>query len=146
MRIELTSEDDAQVPLSPVIDCVFLLLIFFLVTTMLKFKEKQIPITLPDPTTSLSEDANSDIYVIGVDEKGQYFKVAGANRNGSRKWERLDDLAGFLKKLGKIRGKDRPLQFAADRDTPFQTVIKALDIAQLQQYTNVEVKTRNPAK
>ena len=146
MRIELTSEDDAQVPLSPLIDCVFLLLIFFLVTTMLKFKEKQIPITLPDPTTSLSEDANSDVYVIGIDEKGQYFKVAGANRNGSRKWEKLDDLAAFLNELGKIRGKDRPLQFAADRETPFQTVIKALDIAQLQEYTKVEVKTRNLAK
>jgi biopolymer transport protein ExbD len=146
MRIELTSEDDAQVPLSPLIDCVFLLLIFFLVTTMLKFKEKQIPITLPDPTTSLSEDANSDVYVIGIDVNGEYLKVVGANKNGSRKYENLGDLSAFLKDLAQSRGKDRPLQFAADRDTPFQTVIKALDIAQLQEFTNVEVKTRNPAK
>lgn len=146
MRIELTTDDDAQVPLSPLIDCVFLLLIFFLVTTMLKFKEKQIPITLPDATTSLSEDANSDIYVIGIDEKGTYFKVIGSNRNGSRTWGSVDDLAGFLKTLGQTRDKDKALQFAADRDTPFQTVIKALDIAQLQEFTNVEVRTRNPAK
>jgi biopolymer transport protein ExbD len=146
MRIELTSEDDAQVPLSPLIDCVFLLLIFFLVTTMLKFKEKQIPITLPDPTTSLSEDANSDVYVIGIDEKGTYFKVIGSEKNGSQKWAPIDNLAAFLKEVAQSRDKDKPLQFAADRDTPFQTVIKALDIAQLQEFTKVEVKTRNPAK
>lgn len=146
MRIELTTDDDAQVPLSPLIDCVFLLLIFFLVTTMLKFKEKQIPITLPDPTTSLSEDANNDVFVIGIDEKGTYLKVIGSEKNGGRKWGQVEDLGAYLNELGKSRDKDKPLQFAADRDTPFQTVIKALDIAQLQEFTNVEVKTRNPAK
>ena len=113
---------------------------------MLKFKEKQIPITLPDPTTSLSEEANSDVYVIGIDENGQYLKIIGSERNGARKWGAVDDLASFLKELAQTREKDRPLQFAADRDTPFQTVIKALDIAQLQEFTQVEVRTRNPAK
>ena len=95
---------------------------------------------------SARRSSENDIYVIGIDEKGTYFKVIGSNRNGSRTWGSVDDLAGFLKTLGQTRDKDKALQFAADRDTPFQTVIKALDIAQLQEFTNVEVRTRNPAK
>ena len=46
-RIELNDQSD--IPLSPLIDCVFLLLIFFLVTTMLKRKETIIPVTMPMP-------------------------------------------------------------------------------------------------
>ena len=36
MRFELGDDDRAEVQMSPLIDCVFLLLIFFLVTTMMK--------------------------------------------------------------------------------------------------------------
>ena len=46
--------EEIEVEMTPLIDCVFLLLIFFLVTTMLKKLEKQIPVVLPDPTLSLA--------------------------------------------------------------------------------------------
>ena len=42
MRLNYDEEDKVEVQMSPLIDCVFLLLIFFLVTTMMKKWEMQI--------------------------------------------------------------------------------------------------------
>jgi len=41
-------DEDAEVALSPLIDCVFLLLIFFLVATTFKQDDKDIDITPPE--------------------------------------------------------------------------------------------------
>ena len=46
MRLNYDDDDKVEVQMSPLIDCVFLLLIFFLVTTMMKKWEMQIPLTL----------------------------------------------------------------------------------------------------
>lgn len=54
MRLNYDEEDKVEVQMSPLIDCVFLLLIFFLVTTMMKKWEMQIPLSLPSMTSSLS--------------------------------------------------------------------------------------------
>ena len=143
MRIPMEHDDDAEVPMSPLIDCVFLLLIFFLVTTMIKFKEKQIPVTLPDPTSSLSQTADRDVYIIGIDVEGNYYRTTGEpTRDGQIVYAPMDDLAAFLGDLATTRSTDAPLRLSADRETPFQTVIDALDICQLQGFSNVEVKTR----
>ena len=40
MRLNYDDDDKVEVQMSPLIDCVFLLLIFFLVTTMMKKWEK----------------------------------------------------------------------------------------------------------
>ena len=48
MRLSLfNNEDEPEVSMSPLIDCVFLLLIFFLVSTMTKVKNRDIPVDLP---------------------------------------------------------------------------------------------------
>ena len=41
MRLNYDDDDKVEVQMSPLIDCVFLLLIFFLVTTMMKKWEMQ---------------------------------------------------------------------------------------------------------
>ncbi len=44
----LQHEEKAGVPLAPLIDCVFILLIFFLVTSMLQKPHKEVAIEVPD--------------------------------------------------------------------------------------------------
>jgi biopolymer transport protein ExbD len=58
--------EDIGIPLSSLIDCVFLLLIFFLVTTMLKRKETIIPVVMPEATSSLSAEAHEEVLVLGL--------------------------------------------------------------------------------
>ena len=65
-------DDQAGVDLSPLIDCVFLLLIFFLVTTMFKKFEHQIPIRMPDITSSLAEASQEDVFQVGMSAAGRF--------------------------------------------------------------------------
>lgn len=70
----LDTGDSAEVPMSPLIDCVFLLLIFFLVTSMLKRKEMLIPIQLPDQTAAVADTPEDNILIIGLDEEGRALR------------------------------------------------------------------------
>ena len=77
MRLNYDDDDKVEVQMSPLIDCVFLLLIFFLVTTMMKKWEMQIPLTLPTMTSSLSTTrAGEEAVIIAVDEKKNVYQVA----------------------------------------------------------------------
>ena len=130
--------------MSSLIDCVFLLLIFFLVTMMLKKWEKQIPITLPDNTSSLSAVANDDTFIIGLDAEGLAYTGNEKNeRNGRILYTPIDDLAGFLQDLSTTRGVDRPLLLAVERDAPMQRVIDVFDLCQLQGFTQTEVRLKD---
>ena len=128
---------------SPLIDCVFLLLIFFLVTTMLKKWEKQIPVTLPDATSTLSSTANDDTFVIGLDVDGNAFTGNERNPDGRIAYEPIANLPSFLGQLAQERETSRPLVLAADRDTPMQAVIEAFDACQLNGFKSTSVQLRD---
>ena len=55
MRIDIQEDDGIEVQMAPLIDCVFLLLIFFLVATTLKKIEKEVPLELPDAKLAARE-------------------------------------------------------------------------------------------
>lgn len=129
--------------MSPLIDCVFLLLIFFLVTTMLKKTEKQIPIVLPESDLALAVESDSEVLTLGVDHQGNvYLGRRGTSSDQMITYEPLDDLAHYLKKLSAQQGSLNPIQLAVDRNTETQEVIDLLDIFQLQGFENVFVRIR----
>ena len=134
--------------MSPLIDCVFLLLIFFLVTTMLKRKEKLIKVDLPDSTASVAAVTHEEDLVIGLDAAGGLLVPAATkNRDGSFLWEPIPNLAAYLQEQVARAGAgllDRPLQINADRDTPFEEAVRALDVCKLQGFHRVSIKTRQP--
>ena len=68
-----TDNEAAEVSMSPLIDCVFLLLIFFLVSTMTKKENRDIDITLPQSNSAEKLLPNDDEIVIGVDAEGNLF-------------------------------------------------------------------------
>jgi biopolymer transport protein ExbD len=137
-------EDEAEVMMSPLIDCVFLLLIFFLATTMIKKWEKQIPISMPDTTSSLSATANDRRFVIGVDRAGNVYDGNTRNQQTGRLiYTPIDDLALFLKDLAGRRDRNLPIEISADSDTPMQLVVNVFDVCQLQGFTHAEVRLRD---
>ena len=141
MRIkQLDFEDDEGVMLSPLIDCVFLLLVFFLVTSVLKKWETQIRITMPDITTSLADEANEDMYRIAVDRDGNTYFESGRDNAGFILYTPMDDLALFLNDLASRRAPSKPLRLMAERDASFQTVIQSIDICNLQGFENLDLK------
>ena len=138
--------DDAEVPMSPLIDCVFLLLIFFLVTSMLKRKEMLIPIKLPDQSSAVANTSEDDTLVIGMDRQGRTFRtLEHAGSDGAMLYEPVRDLASYLQSVLAEEGQtmlQRPLRVDADRDTPFQKAIDVLDTCKLLGFTDVGLRTR----
>lgn len=135
-------EDDAEVAMSPLIDCVFLLLIFFLVTSMIKRSERQIPVTLADPTAAVAAEGDEDVFRIGIDLEGNLFEEHGRNNYGVVRFRAIDDLPVYLRDLAAERGADQPIELVVERETPFQTVIETLDVFELQGFDNVRSRVR----
>ena len=124
MRLNYDDDDKVEVQMSPLIDCVFLLLIFFLVTTMMKKWEMQIPLTLPTMTSSLSTTrAGEEAVIIAVDEKKNVYQVVGHDAySGESTYLPVKDLSAFLSDLRNSR------------------VIEIFDQCQIQGFTHTRVR------
>jgi biopolymer transport protein ExbD len=145
-RRRFKDDQDAEVELTPLIDCVFLLLIFFLVTTMMKRMEKQIPVELPDSAAALAEIAHRETVILGLDEEGAIYRGQGADPEGVVRYVAVPDLSAFLAELASSRGKQTPIRLDAHRNTPFQRVIEVLDQCALQGFERVGVRLRHTGK
>ena len=66
MRLSLfNNEDEPEVSMSPLIDCVFLLLIFFLVSTMTKVKNRDISVDLPTSESAIKLKPDDKQAIVG---------------------------------------------------------------------------------
>ena len=78
------SDDETAIDISPLIDCVFILLIFFIVTTVF-VEEPGVEIFKPDATVDLDLEKNSVIIAITADNKVVYGgKELGVSGVGAR--------------------------------------------------------------
>ena len=111
MRLPLDEEEKVDIQMSPLIDCVFLLLIFFLVTTMMKKWEMQIPLSLPEMTSSLSTTRSGEnTVIIAVDEDKQVYEVVHHDAyTGENDYLPIGDLDTYLnglrEQVRKVRSK-----------------------------------------
>ncbi len=121
MNLKPDRSDDIELNLTPLIDVVFLLLIFFMVSTTF---EKQAKLKLELPSASVeAKVADQKTVVIGIDAKGHYFINDRQLVNTS-----LDTLKIALKKV--TNGQtDIPVTLRADAKTPHQSVVTAMDAA-----------------
>ncbi|MDR3220183.1 MAG: biopolymer transporter ExbD [Dysgonamonadaceae bacterium] len=142
MRLSFDEEDKVDVPMSPLIDCVFLLLIFFLVTTMMRKWEMQIPLTVPSITSSLStQKSGQDVVIIAVDERKNIYQVLYHDAySGESHYSKIKDLDGFLNDLRAREGRDIAIDVTAYRTVPVKTVIEVFDACQLQGFTRTRVR------
>lgn len=142
MRLPIDDEDKVEVPMSPLIDCVFLLLIFFLVTTMMKKSEMQIPLSLPTMTSSLSTTkATDNAVIIAVDDNKKIYQVLNHNAyTGENYYVPIDNLITFLDNLRNEKGTEINIEIAAYRTVPVKTVIEVFDRCQLQGFTQTRVR------
>ena len=79
-RSVLSPDDETEINLSPMIDCIFILLIFFIVTTVF-VEEPGIEIFKPDATVDAKLEKNSIIIAVSPDNKivygGKEMSVSG---------------------------------------------------------------------
>ena len=113
--------EEAVVNLTPLIDVVFLLLIFFMVSTTFT-KERQLVINLPEAVGEAPTEEPQQIEIV-ISSEGEY------SVNGKRLVNR--DLSTLRKAIIDVSegNTDLPVSISADKNTPYQSVISAMDIA-----------------
>ena len=118
-RSKRTSEPELN--LTPLIDVVFLLLIFFMVSTTFE-RESEISIELPEAAGEEVKDESFTIE-ISIDGKGYYFINQRKLKNN-----KIETLKSGIR-LVKADHKNPKLVINADKNTPHQAVIIAMDAA-----------------
>jgi len=129
VRFSQYREEEVAISLTPLIDVVFLLLIFFMVSTSFS-KESQINLRLPSSNLPLEVPLEKEIIMISISEQGQYSLKRG-NDSSVKKFDSSDavELSDRLQLLAS-GWSDPVVIIRADRMASHQSVITALDAAQ----------------
>lgn len=133
MNLQPGGEDEPEVNLTPLIDVVFLLLIFFMVSTTFEHQSR-IQIELPEATASPEETEEESIEIV-IDAQGRYFIGEEQVVNTE-----LKTLKSALSKVVGDRGTV-PVTIRADASTPHQAVITALDATSQLGLTQISLAT-----
>ena len=127
--------DEVEVNLTPLIDVVFLLLIFFMLTTTFD-RNAKIKIDLPK-TQSAVAVAEKNTMELMVDGKGSYY-IGGREVLNSKPETLFQAMSQALDSRG---GENPPLVISADANANYQAVITAMDIAGRLGLTNFSMAT-----
>ena len=122
-----------DISLTPMIDVVFLLLIFFMVTTTFS-RESAIKVMLPQAEGQQSEKQEQAI-LLTINKSGQYFIDDKPLSDKS-----LDTLANAL--TASRNNKNIPLIINADAAAPVQSAISVLDVASKEGFSNITFATQ----
>lgn len=140
MNFRKNMSEEVEVNLTPLIDVVFLLLIFFMVTTTFD-KDAKININLPTTQNAAATSLKKPMEVI-IDAKGMYF-VDGREVLNNKPETLFRAMSQALDERGE---KAPPLIISADAGTNYQTVVTAMDIAGRLGLTNFSMATSQSRK
>jgi len=122
VKLRPTSKESPDINLTPLIDVVFLLLIFFMVSTTFN-RDSELGIELPQASPEAKE-RSSDTVEVSVDAQGRYYV------NGRRLVNtQLKTLKQAIAKAARDQ-EAPPILLSADAQTPHQAVIVVMDAVQ----------------
>ena len=123
---------EAGFQMAPMIDVVFLLLIFFMVASIFAEWETKVGIEVPTSQTGDQSTRQPDEIMINVDSEGRYF-INSIKMSPLR-------IEGLLQTIGKEH-KNPPVIIRADRKTQHEKIIELLDICRKVDIWNVSFST-----
>lgn len=122
MRLSRHRSEQPEVNLTPLIDVVFLLLIFFMVSTTFE-RETELGIELPEASAA-ADPTRKDFLEVSVDAKGRYYLDGRPLVN-----TQTATLVQALRRRAAELGGDPAVVVSGDRGSPFQSVMAILDAA-----------------
>ena len=128
-------EEDTNINLTPLIDVVFLLLIFFMVSTTFD-TTSQLKINLPEASQQQTSVPPQKLNLL-IDAKGNFFinsRELTNNKSATLKAALERSLAG-----GQL-----PIVIQSDADSPVQSLVTAMDVVSQLGLTQVSIATTRP--
>lgn len=118
-----------EIDLAPLLDVVFILLIFFIVTTVFV---KETGVEVDKPSAVSSQQLQKSVLMLAITDAGQVM-YAGTNIG----------VAGVRATLMQAnRTKTRPLVIQADKRVPTELLVKVIDQAKLAGVENISLATQ----
>lgn len=136
MKFKRQRPDEVGVNITPLIDVVFLLLIFFMVSTTFT-RETHLSVDLPEATGQPTSEQVENVEIV-INAAGQY----AVNQRGLRD-SKLETIKIALKEISG-GNKTLPLTITADANTPHQSVVRAMDAAGQMGFVHLSITTRQP--
>lgn len=124
----LESGFDAEIDLTPLIDVVFLLLLFFILVA--SFSSPVLQVTLPSAKTAVQPEELPDRLVLTIDATGQLHHGAEPIT--------LDAIPALLSQSG-----EGPVELRVDRVSPFDAFATSLDKLREEGRYDVHITTQS---
>lgn len=134
MMFRQKSLEEPDLNLTPLIDVVFLLLIFFMVSTTFN-KSSELSIDLPESSGKVVE-SKAFIVEISLDQQGRIF--INEKRLVNAKMRTLKRAIQLTVK----DHKDPQIVISADKNTPYQFIIKTMDAIRQLGLSNMTFATK----
>jgi len=132
MRFQTRKQDDVQLDMTPLVDIVFLLLIFFMLSTSLSVNPG-IKIDLPKSSAEQVKKKKTTLRV-AIEASGSIF-LEGKKLS-------LDQLREKFAEVGKANGDDALVVIEADRKVYHGLVVKVMDAAKTSGLNKLAIATR----
>jgi len=129
MRYRNQTEEEAQIDISPLIDMVFILLIFFMVTTTFV---KDMQLDLERPTASSGVSASTKAIRVFIDTEGDVYV--------DNQQVRIYSLQSKLRDMLRV-STDKSILVVTDENVPAKTVLRVVDQSRLSGASDVGVAT-----
>lgn len=136
MKFQRSLKSDVGIDLTPLIDVVFLLLIFFMVTTTFT-RESNLLVNLPEAGGQPAAEAPLRIEILIARNGG--YSVNGQALADTR----LDTLLGAIEALA-AGDSSLPVTITADAETTHQSVVTAMDAVARLGFARLSIATRQP--
>jgi biopolymer transport protein ExbD len=139
MRINLGEDEQPEIGLIALIDCIFFLLMFFMVATSFKQQTgekplKELPVVLPAAQMSLDRArADAPALTIGVDKRGKLY-IDGDSVSVQGLHDRLRQEAAS--------NPGRRIRIDGDEMARYQDIVHVLDLCQFEGFTKISMHTR----
>ncbi len=136
MKFNSTSPvEEVNINLTPLIDVVFLLLIFFMVSTTFD-TTSQLKINLPEASQNEIKKEAQPLNLM-IDARGRFFlnsrEISG---------QKSAALKAALEQV--LNGAKRPIVIQSDAETPVQSLVTAMDVVARLGLSRVSIATTRP--
>jgi len=123
-------EEEIGFNLTPIIDCLLFLNLFFMLATTFRDTEKALDVNLPEAKAGRPETTENKEVIINVLSDGR-MKVG----------DRILDADGLIDHLKQVAlvDKNTPVTIRGDRGTEFQNAVRAMDACSRAQLKRVAV-------
>ena len=134
MQLRAAQSEDPEISLTGLIDVVFLLLIFFMVSTTFE-RQAVLKVDLPEATNVSAPQDQPDRFELVIDSSGQFYLNDRQLLDGRT--------ATIEAALVEAAGEDRtvPVILRADAQTPHHFVVTAMDVTAKLGFSRLSIAT-----